>query len=174
MLTRLPRVARSRGFTIIELMISIIVLVILITIAMPSFMTWLQNIQIRNAASAVLSGIQRARAEAVGRNANVDFVMAADSSWSVNVVATAANIESRSAIEGSQNVTRTVQPAGATTITFNNFGVVVANADGSASLAQIDFTAVGGDRNMRIIIGAGGNTRMCDPHLTPGSSASAC
>jgi len=174
MLTSRPNAGKLRGFTVIELMISIIVLVILITIAMPSFMAWLQNIQIRNASAAVLSGIQRARAEAVGRNTNVNFVMAADSSWSVNVAATAANIERRSALEGSQNVTRTVQPAGATTITFNNFGVVVPNTDGSATLTQIDFAAVGGDRNMRIIIGAGGNARMCDPHLTSGSSASAC
>ena len=100
MLTSRPNAGKLRGFTVIELMISIIVLVILITIAMPSFMAWLQNIQIRNASAAVLSGIQRARAEAVGRNTNVNFVMAADSSWSVNVAATAANIERRSALEG--------------------------------------------------------------------------
>lgn len=173
MLNPSPGAGRSRGFTIIELMFSIAVLVVLITLAMPSFRTWMQNIQIRNATASVLSGIQRARAEAVTRNTDVAFVMAADSSWSVNIVASGAVIETRTASEGSLNVTRTVLPGGATAITFNSLGVVVPNADASAGLSQIDFAAEGGSQNLRIVIGAGGNARMCGPNGV-GSGASAC
>ena len=174
MLSTLSRPKKVSGFTLIELMLAIAVLVILLTLAMPSFRTWMQNIQIRNATEAILTGIQRARAEAVGRNTSVSFVMAADSSWTVNVVTPASVIETRSGGEGSQNVTRTVQPAGATAITFNSLGIVVPNSDASATLTQLDFSAIGGDRNLRITLGVGGNTKMCDPHLPSGSSPSAC
>jgi len=155
-------------------MVSIVVLTILISVALPNFRIWLQNIQVRNAAESILSGVQRARAEAVGRNASVSFVMATDSSWTVNVVAPASIIETRPATDGSANVTRTVLPAGATTVTFGNLGIIVPNADASASLTQIDLSVIGGNKNLRVTIGVGGSAKMCDPSLSAGSSPIAC
>lgn len=167
MLSKLSR-SKESGFSLIELMTAVMVLAVLMTIAMPSFRTWLQNTQIRNAAQSITSGIQRARAEAVARNTNVAFVLEDDSSWTINVVNPALEIESRPASDGSQDVTRTVLPSGATTVTFSNLGIVVPATD---MLTQVDLTATGGTRNLRVTIGAGGNTRMCDPSLTSGSSA---
>lgn len=173
MLIAIPGPRHFRGFTLIELAITILVLGVLVTLALPSFRTWMLNIQIRNASESILTGIQRARAEAIGRNTNINFILAADSAWTINVVNPASTIESRLASEGSQKVTRTVTPD-ATTLTFNNLGLVVANNDGSPSLQQIDFTASGANQNMRILIGAGGSARMCDPNLAAGSSIRAC
>lgn len=65
--------SQLQGFTLIELMITITILAILLGVAVPSFQTWFQNIQIRNAAESVTNGIQRARAEAVTRNTTVRF-----------------------------------------------------------------------------------------------------
>lgn len=168
-------VKRSQaGFSLVELMFAIVMLAVFLAIAMPSFRTWIQNIQIRNAAESILNGIQRARGEAVTRNSNVEFVLNADSSWTVILPATAATIESRPASEGSESVTRTVLPAGASTITFNNLGLVVGNADASPSLNQVDVTAPGGNRDLRVTIGVGGSARMCNPSLPPGSNPTAC
>jgi len=67
---------RSRahlGFTVVELMVGIAVLAFLLTIAGPSFATWLQNSQIRNMSEAIKDGLELARAEAVRRNAQVRF-----------------------------------------------------------------------------------------------------
>lgn len=175
MLTATSRSA-SRGFTLTELMIAIAVLAILLGLALPSFKTWLQNSQIRNAAEAIQNGLQRARSEAVARNANVEFVLGADSSWVVRL-AGGADIEARSAGEGSKNVTRTVVPAGATTVTFNNFGGLGANSDASATLAQVELDSAlltsAESQELRVTIGLGGNARMCDPNA-PASSPRGC
>lgn len=174
MLNACPK-SKHLGFSLVELMIGVAILAILAGLAMPNFQTWIRNSQIRNAAEAVQNGLQRARAEAVARNTNVAFALGADSSWTISVVsAPVPPIESRSANEGSKNVTRTELPVGATTITFNNFGVIAANADASATLTQVDLAAVGGTQNLRVTIGVGGNARMCDPNLAAGSSPRAC
>ena len=171
-----PAKTRAFGFSLVELMIGIAVMLILATLAVPSFQTWMQNSQIRTAAESIANGLQRARAEAVARNTDVDFVLGTGSSWTVSVVsAPVPPIDSRASNEGSKNVTVSALAIDlatpATSIRFNNLGGVVPSA---ASLAQVDLAAVGGDRNLRVTIGPGGNARMCDPSLTPGSSTRAC
>ncbi len=160
--------------SLIELIIGVAILAIVMGIAAPSFWQWTRNIQIKNAGESILSGIQRARAEAVARNTNVIFSLGADSSWTVEVVAPLTPIDERSATEGSQDTVLAILPGAATSLTFNSYGIAVANADASLPLAQVDITSVGGAKNMRVMIGVGGNARMCDPSLVPGSKPSAC
>lgn len=177
MLNALPIIRiRPSGFSLVELMIGIAIVGVLLGAAVPSFRAWIQNAQIRNAAESIANGLQKARAEAVARNTNVAFILGAgtDSSWVVSVVTPASAIESRPSTEGSKNVTRTEVPVGATTITFNNFGTVVPNVPASSSLTQVDLLAVGGDKTLRVTIGAGGSTKMCDPSLVAGSGPRAC
>lgn len=173
---------RSCGFSLVELMIGIVIMVILATLAVPSFQTWLRNSEIRNAAESIANGLQRARAEAVARNTNVEFVLGTDgtaSSWVVRVVSDPLPpIDSRSGNEGSRNVTVNAWAAdlatAATTVTFNSLGLVAANVPASASLAQVDVAAPGSNQNLRVEIKTGGSARMCDPNLAPGSSPRAC
>jgi type IV fimbrial biogenesis protein FimT len=84
-------------------------------------------------------------------------------------------VESRVAKEGSANVTVVAKAADGTTnataITFNNLGQAVPNA---ANVAQIDLSAVGGSKSLRVTVGAGGNAKVCDPSLTAGSTPRAC
>ena len=68
----------QRGFTIIEVMISLVVLGVLISLGAPGFVEWLQNQQIRAAAEATLNGLQVARGEAVRRNTPVRFQLVSD------------------------------------------------------------------------------------------------
>ena len=163
-------------------MFGIAIVAILMTLAMPSFQTWIRNAQIRNAAESIANGLQRARAEAVARNTNIEFVLTAGSStWAVDyrpgfkpADAPAAPIDSRNSNEGSQDVTVAVLPAGATTITFDNLGSINANLDASASLTQVDLAGGAGSQGLRVTIAPGGSSRMCDPSLAAGSSPRAC
>jgi type IV fimbrial biogenesis protein FimT len=176
MLTSGPRV--QRGFTLVELLIGIVILGILITLAMPSFSAWIQNTQIRNAADALANGLQLARAQAIARNVQVQFQVQGTNGWQVTEVAAGTQIQSWTAQEGAQNTTVNALPNGATTITYNPMGRVIPNPDGTASLATLDVTAntavTSATRALRVAIGAGGGTRMCDPNLTDPTDPRAC
>ena len=173
--------AAARGFTLIELMIAIAVLGILTAIGMPSFLQMMRNRQIQNGAETLVNGIQRARAEAVARNANVQFVLGAGASWTVDYVTkpVAADpvLDQRNSAEGAADVTLTALASdgatAATRITFNSVGQVVSNANGSLALARVDIASTGGT-SLRVTVGAGGNARTCDPALAAGSSLRAC
>jgi len=68
----------QRGFTIIEVMITLVVIGVLLALGTPGFVEWLQNQQIRAAAEATLNGLQVARGEAVRRNTPVRFQLVSD------------------------------------------------------------------------------------------------
>ena len=168
MLTR----PHARGFTIVELMIGLAIVAIVVFSALPSYTAWIQNTKIRNAAEAVLNGLQLARAEAIQRNTNVQFVVGTDSGWTVSVVAPAVVVQSRIAGQGSAGVTAAILPGTATTVTFNSLGRVVTNVDGSASITQVTFgvppeiLAATMTRELRVTVSPAGRARMCDPGVS--------
>lgn len=174
MLKALPKKGSS-GFTLVEMVIVVVIVGILAGLALPSFFQMLRNSEIRNAAESIRNGLQRARAEAVSRNNNVSFTLGPGSSWRVAFVSDSSTIDSRSGNEGSAHVSVVAKAldgiTDATAVTFNNIGQIVPN---TANLVTVDLTAVGGDKNLRVTVGAGGNARVCDPSLASGSSPRAC
>lgn len=66
---------RQRGFTIVELVVTITVLALMLFVAMPSIGTWLANTRIRNTAESLQSGLQTARSEAIRRNQRISFYL---------------------------------------------------------------------------------------------------
>ncbi|MDD2893422.1 MAG: GspH/FimT family pseudopilin [Halothiobacillaceae bacterium] len=161
------------GFSLVELLVGIAILAILASFAVPSFKTWLQNTQIRNAAESISNGLQRARAEAVSRNKEVEFVLFADSTWLVREK-DAAVIDQHPGSEGSKNVKITTSPSTSDMVTFNSFGSrKPTNSDGSVPFNRVDVdsTALSAveSHELRITVGAGGNVRMCDPGASAGT-----
>jgi len=164
---------KSAGFTLIELLTALAILGILISLGLPSFIQMLRNAEIRAAAESVSNGLQRARAEAVSRNTRVKFVLGTGTAWTVDYVTkpvpTDPPIDSRESNEGSENTRVSSSLASdataATTITFNQLGQVVANADASKTLAQVNFVATGANQGLRVTIGDGGSARVCDPNF---------
>ena len=114
---------RQRGFTLIELMVAMTILVLLMVAAMPGLGTWLDNTRIRNEGDSIVNGLQTARAEAVRRNANVSFwlvkltnpaalgndcsLLSTSGSWMVSI----SNPENQCAADAT-STDSTVNPAG--------------------------------------------------------------
>lgn len=64
---------RTRGLTLVELMVTLAIVAMLVMAAVPSFTLAFANSRIRSTGEAVLTGLQLAKSEAVGRNARVRF-----------------------------------------------------------------------------------------------------
>lgn len=159
------RATRQRGVTLIEMMIALVIIATLILVAMPSFSAWMANAQIRNGAEAVLNGMQFARNQAIQFNTAVQFELTGETTWTVTRVSDGQELQSR-ADEGSANATTATLPDGATILTFNGMGWIVANADGSDSISQVDVEAsldIDGERPLRVSVTPGGAVKMCDP-----------
>jgi len=66
---------RRRGFTLVELMVGLVVIAILALLGAPAMGTFFQNSKLSNAAAVYYAGIQAARAEAIRRNVETQFVL---------------------------------------------------------------------------------------------------
>ncbi|WP_157511094.1 GspH/FimT family pseudopilin [Frateuria sp. Soil773] len=69
---------RARGFTMIELMVTIAVLAILMTIAVPSFNNSIRRNDVSTASNALLADLSYARTEAVTRHSTVSMCPSTD------------------------------------------------------------------------------------------------
>lgn len=160
------------GFTLIELMVAIAILSLLLMFAAPSYQQWIANSRLRNAAESIQNGLQKARAQAVINNAQVRFVLGANSAWTVGCVTTTATcpaiLEDHKASDGASSATTiNALPNGATTLTYTNLGSRSANA-GELIAVNVDTSAIASadSRELRVQIGTGGNVRLCDPNAS--------
>lgn len=181
MLTR-STIRIHRGLSLIELITVVALIAVLAALGMPSYSNWVQNTRIRTTAEAIQNGLQIARAEAVKRNARVQFVLENNAEWTVGCVDEVADldgdglddcpeiIQGRSAGEGSSpNIKITVIPDGNTTVVFNSMGAInPIPAPFTQVEIDIDETVMSGEdsRELRVLLGVGGSTRMCDPNAS--------
>jgi type IV fimbrial biogenesis protein FimT len=168
--------ARTAGFSIVELMIGLAIAGLLLVLAMPSYSVWIADGQIRNAAESIASGMRYAQSQAVARNSAVAFVLTPATGWSARLEIDASILQSGIFAEGSAFAKSTPTPAAATTITFSSLGGIVANADASVTLTEVDVTSatgVAGARDLRVLVGGGPSgvlgqgsktgIKICDP-----------
>lgn len=169
-----------RGFSLIELMIGLVILGLLMALGLPSFFTFLQNTQVRNAADSIQNGLQVARAEAIRRNALVSFTInGPDSTWSVDVNDPALNIEKHQGSEGAANAVISVTPGTLPlVIAFDGLGksnlpaktlIQVTNPTGGTC-----GTGAGQMRCLNVAVSVGGQVKMCDPQITTNGDTRKC
>ena len=70
---QVPERCRQRGFTLVELMITVAVAAVLLMIAVPSFRSITLSNRLNTAANDLVSAISVARMEAIKRNASTQF-----------------------------------------------------------------------------------------------------
>ena len=174
----------TRGFTLIELMITLAVLALLLSLGVPTFSKIIHNAQVRSVAEALQNGLRLAQNEAVRHSHQTAFVLTNDppglnataiangKNWSIQIVPRPG--ETAEYVQGGSFGNQ----AGAVTITsetyvlcFNPIGRPVTIASTglgpcTASMVGIPTTFVvanaGADRSLQLQVSAGGKIRMCD------------
>jgi len=159
---------RHAGFTLTELMMVLVVMGIVLAFAFPSFRDWLLKLQIRTSAESVLHGLQLSRAEAVKRNATVNFTLSGGTGWSVSDGAT--TIQTRPSGEGTSTAYIAVTSPSSTlpyTLSFNGLGRLAApNSAVSLSFTNTAggaCTASGPVNCLVVQVTVAGQIRMCNP-----------
>ena len=179
---------RTRGFTLIELMIAVVIFAFLILLAGPMYADFIANSRIRNAGEALLNGVKQTQAEAIRRNTPAWFVLDPAVGYKVyalNPTDGATDDGSDAAHpwpvtpfvfvdQGAANVSVT-GAGGLTSVTFDGLGRIISNSfqqppDGTGSLTRIDITstAVSNPRPLRVVVqalGGSGGTKLCDPAM---------
>jgi type IV fimbrial biogenesis protein FimT len=166
---------RLRGFTLIELLIALAIFGFLLMLAGPMYAQFMANSQIRNAAEAMLNGVQHVQSTAIRGNTRARLIVNPATGWQILETIEGAEpsppnpIQVYSLADGSPNASVTTTPAGATQITFDGFGrIVTPNVDGTAPISciNIDHASMTGLRKLRVMIsntGTGIGTKLCDP-----------
>lgn len=72
---------RKKGFTLIELMVTIAVAAILMMVGVPSFVAFHRNSQLTSAANSFIAALNAARGEAMKRGRQAVVVPRADNDW---------------------------------------------------------------------------------------------
>ena len=166
----------KNGFTIIEILISIIVLSIITLIAIPSMSNFVANQKIRSTAIELMGALKLAQTEALKRNGPVTLSINGNG-WTTtyknmnNVVST---IDKRINLTSNNNVSIAYPYS---TITYSGDGLITPYG----RVQTISFTrsnslcvANGGEaRCLNLKIGSGGRLKLCDPSVSS-SNISAC
>lgn len=166
-----PTPRRARGFTLVELLVTMSIIAILLALAAPSFVSFQRNSELTSTANDFVAAVSAARAEALKRQRNT-FVIPADSAhvdwtkgWVVYVdmngdqsyqLGTDITVAKTDPIPS----TVTVVPAGGMYLKFNGAGFLVTLANAMAANWQLDFNSVTGE-GRRIIANPAGRLRVC-------------
>ena len=162
---------RSRGFTLIELMVVVAIIAITAGLAAPNFRIMVANYRVRSGAEAIINGLNQARAEAVRRNTPVNFTLSGTGSgWTVNQVATATVLRRRS--DGESAGVTAVSSNSSNSVTFVGTGLV---DSAGTQLTQITLaSATPGADGRRINVFGGGLIRMCNPAVVTAGDPRRC
>jgi type IV fimbrial biogenesis protein FimT len=187
-----------RGFSMIELVVAMAILVTLMAAVMPEVSTWVKGLKVRSAAESLRNGAELARMEALKRNSRVTLWMVADGSakvpgntcelasnsaaWVVSVVdPTGACAAGASMVASPQLVQRSSATENASGLTVSALSLgggganhVTFNGLGqvvvdAGTISVVDVVATaGGTRRLRVVVETGGAIRMCDRDVAAG------
>lgn len=183
----LHRPHAARGFTLVELMVTVVLLGSLMALALPAMNGWVRNSRIRTVADTLQNGLRLAQAEAVRRSRQTVFSLTADTNpsdgltavenganWSVNFIPLLTDETGSTFIEGGglTGLAPDVQITGPATLCFNSLGRVVGNTSPgtgvtcNAQPAEYRIAIPNADRPLRVLVALGGQVRLCDPAKT--------
>ena len=173
---------RQAGFTLIELMVTISLIVVIMALAAPSFATFQRNSELTSTANTMLSSLAAARSEAMKRGRNVLVVPADDTGWAAGWIVF-FDTDGSMTLDESVDTVLSREPALPTDVTAvtgtapegfkdpnNGRAYVMFNGSGYPRLvsgafqaSSLDFKHSVTDETRRIISSPAGRLRVCKP-----------
>lgn len=193
------RPARKSGFSLIELMVTLVIFAVMAAMAAPSMRQYAENMKTLAAAEAFSASLQQARAEALRRNIPVELILTTASPVASNVetaalVAAGPNwmvrqtpettddphvfIDGKVGAEGGgladQKTSVTISTA-SPSIRFNAAGAFT-GASASVTFGQQGATCapLGPARCLQVLVSGGGQVRLCDPAASGSGDTRKC
>lgn len=162
---------RTRGFTLIELLITLAIMAILMVMALPRYIEWIADTQVRNGAESVAAGLREALNMAIRENTRVEFNLNPATKvggWTVRYPG-GATLTKGTFSEGTDRDVFTILPAAANTVTFTGIGVVpLNNLDGTVAFESVDVTNPSSTMTLRVLVpvntatGRRSGIKICD------------
>ena len=182
----------AKGFTLIELMVTVALVAILMAVAVPSMTTFQRNAQLTSFSNTLLSAINAARGEAMKRGRYAMVVPSDGSNWSSGWVVF-VDIDRSQAYEASNDVTLLTRDATPSYLALDANGTaaesppyIMFDASGyvrkkGGGLANQTFNIQRNDvsgtealaQTRRIIISRPGRVRICTPKTSTDVNCSA-
>lgn len=187
-----------RGFTLIEIVITLALLALLLMAAVPAFSAWVAGAKVRSVAEVLQNGLRLAQSEATTRSRQVVFALTDStpaltatpaqngSNWYARVLPLTDSSETADSddyVSGGTFATQAgVTVTGPALVCFNSLGRQVSNtATGLGSDCTAPTSAVepvvytvsrtGADRSLKVQVYLGGKIRMCDAAKTLSAGA---
>jgi type IV fimbrial biogenesis protein FimT len=181
------RRTQNRGFTLVELMVTVVLLSLLLGLAAPNFRVWVRNAQVRTVSDSLQNGLRLAQAAALQRSRQVVFMLTNDDACTGSIAAAANGVnwsirtvpltsgESAAVVQCGvlSDVASGVAINGPAAVCFNSMGRQTENTNtgvtgGNCTLAvsgvsTYNISAFGAERPLRVLLTLGGQARLCDP-----------
>lgn len=162
----------THGFTLVELMVTLAVLAIVATIAVPSFQEMMTKNRVKGAAEALYADMQLARQESIKRNQAISVTFGSNSGgWCYGLDDTSGSCDCTATTSasnctigaGTTAFSRVVQ--GSTSfngVALNSGNITFDNVRGTASTSGTNTVSIGAYQ-ASVVVGALGSARICTP-----------
>lgn len=134
----------ARGFTLIEMMVVLTILIIVLAIAAPALQTMLTNLRVKDASFEVFASISAARSDAITRNTSVTLVPNGGN-WAAGWTAT----NTGGAVLKTQNSLGNITITGPGTLVYNSTGRITYTPTTANPKPTFSISATGAGENYK-------------------------